>query len=51
MHLWGAVEDKLRVGLSNIWADLFDNPTQDLDQCIAKHLVPLARRLNMTLGN
>jgi ABC-type glycerol-3-phosphate transport system substrate-binding protein len=51
IRLWGAVEDKLRVGLSNIWADLFDNPTQDLDACIVKHLGPLARRLNMTLGS
>lgn len=51
IRLWGAVEDKLRVGLSNIWIDLFDNPKQDLDECITKHLSPLARRLNMTLGS
>jgi hypothetical protein len=51
MRLWGAVEDKLRVGLSSIWADLFVDPNQDLDACIHKHLDPLAKRLNITLGN
>jgi ABC-type glycerol-3-phosphate transport system substrate-binding protein len=51
MRLWGAVEDKLRVGLGSIWADLFANPDQDLDTCIHKHLDPLAARFNMTLGN
>jgi len=51
MRLWGAIEDKLRVGLSNIWIDLFANPGQDLDTCIHKHIDPIAARLNMTLGN
>ena len=49
IRLWGAVEDKLRAGLSNIWADLFANPNQDLDTCIHKHLDPLAGRLNIAL--
>jgi multiple sugar transport system substrate-binding protein len=51
MRLWGAVEDKLRVGISSIWADLFVDPDQDLDVCIHKYLDPLAERLNITLGN
>jgi multiple sugar transport system substrate-binding protein len=51
MRLWGSVEDKLRVTLSNIWADLFADPNQDLDDCLHKHLDPLALRLNIVLGN
>jgi len=51
IRLWGAVEDKLRVGFGNIWADLFANPNQDIDACLHKHLDPLAERLNLTLGN
>jgi hypothetical protein len=51
MRLWGAIEDKLRTGLGNIWIDLFFNPDQDLDACIHKHLDPIAVHLNMTLGN
>ena len=51
IRLWGAVEDKLRAGLGNIWADLFANPNQDLDACIHKHLDPLAQRLNLVLEN
>jgi multiple sugar transport system substrate-binding protein len=51
MRRWGAVEDKLRAELGNIWADLFANPDQDLDACIHTHLDPLAERLNITLGN
>lgn len=49
MRLWGAVEDKLRVSLSNIWDELFNKPDQDLDACIHKHLDPIARRLNIVL--
>jgi multiple sugar transport system substrate-binding protein len=51
MGLWGAIEDKLRAALGNIWIDLFANPNQDLDACIHKHLDPIAQRLNITLGN
>jgi multiple sugar transport system substrate-binding protein len=51
LRLWGLIEEKLLVGIANIWADLFDNPDQDLDACLHKHLDPLAKRLNMILGN
>ena len=51
LRLWGSVEEKLVFEISNIWADLFANPQQDLDACILQHLDPLAQRLNVMLGN
>jgi ABC-type glycerol-3-phosphate transport system substrate-binding protein len=51
MRLWGAVEDKLIVVISNIWADVFADPGQDIDACLHKHLDPVAQRLNIVLGN
>lgn len=51
IRLWGSMEDKLIVEMSNIWTTLFENPDQDLDICLHKHLDPLAQRLNNTLGN
>lgn len=51
MRLWGSIEDKLIVAISNIWADMFSNPGQDLDACLHKHLDPLAERLNIVLEN
>ena len=51
MRLWGSIEDKLVIALANIWAELFANPTQDLDECMRRHLDPLAERLNATLCN
>ena len=50
-RLWGFIEDKLIIEISNIWAELFADPDQDLDACLHKHFDPLARRLNTTLGN
>lgn len=50
IRLWGAMEDKLITEISNIWAELFANPDQDLDECLHRHLDPLAQRLNTTLG-
>jgi ABC-type glycerol-3-phosphate transport system substrate-binding protein len=51
MRLWGAIEDKLVIEISRIWAELFANPDQDLDECLHRHFDPLAQRLNTTLGN
>jgi len=51
MRLWGSVEDKLVLTISNIWKELFANPDQDLDTCLHKHLDPLAERLNIILEN
>jgi len=51
MRLWGSIEDKLVATISNIWLQLLTNPTQDIDECLRKHLDPLANRLNMLLEN
>lgn len=50
MRLWGSVEDKLIAEIPNIWADLFADPGQDLDECLHRHIDPLAKRLNTVLG-
>jgi len=50
MRLWGAIEEKLVLEISRIWAELFADPNQDLDECLHRHLDPLAARLNTTLG-
>lgn len=50
IRLWGAMEDKMISEISNIWAELFANPNQDLDECLHRHLDPLAKRLNTTMG-
>jgi multiple sugar transport system substrate-binding protein len=46
---WGLVEDKLSLTLTELWADLIAHPDQDLDAAIAKHLDPLAKRLDLAL--
>lgn len=51
LRLWGSIEDKLIPVLSNIWAELFANPGQDLDFCLHENLDPLANRLNRVLGS
>lgn len=51
IRLWGAMEDKLIIEISNIWAELFANPEQDLDECLHRHFDTLAQRLNTTMGN
>jgi multiple sugar transport system substrate-binding protein len=51
IRLWGSIEDKLIIETSHIWAELFANPDQDLDECLHRHLDPLAERLNVVLEN
>lgn len=51
MRLWGTVESVLMGGITDIWQELFENPTLDLDECLHRTLDPLARRLNDKLGN
>jgi multiple sugar transport system substrate-binding protein len=48
--LWGMVEDKLTLAFGQIWADLIERPDQNIDAILARHLEPLAQRLNMTLA-
>lgn len=47
--LWSAVEDRLTVAFGSIWSELLGKPDVDVDTVIARHLDPLAERLNMTL--
>ena len=51
MRLWGSIEEKLIATISRIWVELFDDPNQDLDACLHRHLDPLAARLNVVLEN
>jgi multiple sugar transport system substrate-binding protein len=51
MRLWGSMEEKLVLEISRIWAELFANLGQDLDECLHRHLDPIAKRLNITLEN
>jgi hypothetical protein len=44
------VEDKLTLAFGQIWADLIERPDQNIDAILARHLEPLAQRLNMTLA-
>ncbi len=50
VSVWGTIEDKLRVDIGAIWDEIFATPSPDIEAIVKKRLVPLARRLNMTLG-
>jgi multiple sugar transport system substrate-binding protein len=47
---WGLMEDRLASSFAAIWADAFKTPDPDLDAIISRHLEPLARRLDLVLG-
>ncbi len=47
---WGLMEDRLTTALHALWSEVLANPDLDLDAAIAKHLEPLARRLDLVLG-
>ncbi len=47
---WGLVEDKILPTLEQIWKDVLSGSSQDLDAIIAKHIEPLAQRLDMALA-
>jgi multiple sugar transport system substrate-binding protein len=47
---WGLMEDRLTTGFAAIWADLLANPALDLQAAIAQRMEPLARRLDLVLG-
>ena len=48
-RLWGSIEDKLIKTIDILWGELFAQPDLNLDECLHRHLDPLARRLNMAL--
>ena len=50
-RLWGMVEERLVAELNQIWADLFADPAQDIDQLLDQRLGPLADRLNNVLSS
>jgi multiple sugar transport system substrate-binding protein len=47
---WGLMEDRLTTALSMLWAEVLQTPDLDLDRAIAKRLEPLAKRLDLVLG-
>jgi len=51
MRLWGSMEERLVVEISMIWAELFANIVPNLDECLHRHLDPLAERLNSALSH
>lgn len=47
--LWGLIEDKLNAAFERIWQDIFSVEEPMIDAILAKHLIPIANRLNITL--
>jgi hypothetical protein len=47
---WGLVEDKILPTVEQIWKDVLADSSQDLDAVIAKHVEPLAQRLDIALA-
>jgi ABC-type glycerol-3-phosphate transport system substrate-binding protein len=47
---WGLIEDKIMPTLEQIWKDVLSGSPQDLDAIIAKHIEPLAQRLDVALA-
>ena len=47
---WGLMEDRLTTALSALWADSLADPERDLDALVARHMEPLAARLDLVLG-
>lgn len=50
-RLWGMVEERLVAELNQIWAQLFADPSTDIDQLLDQQLEPLAERLNAVLSS
>ncbi len=47
---WGLMEDRLTTELGTLWTETLADPGLDLDGVIRKRLDPLARRLDLVLG-
>lgn len=47
---WGLMEDRLTGVLGALWAEVLNTPSLDLEAAIAKRLEPLAKRLDLVLG-
>jgi multiple sugar transport system substrate-binding protein len=48
---WGLMEDRLTRELKALWDEVLADPNLDLEAAIARHLVPLAMRLDLVLGH
>ncbi len=47
---WGLMEDRLTRELKALWDEVLTDPGLDLEAAIARHLEPLAMRLDLVLG-
>ncbi|HQV69945.1 MAG TPA: extracellular solute-binding protein [Thermoflexales bacterium] len=47
---WGLVEDRLSTEFAGLWAEVLKDPNLNLEEAIARRLEPLARRLELVLG-
>lgn len=48
---WGLMEDRLTRALKALWDEVLADPNLELEAAIARHLVPLAMRLDLVLGH
>jgi multiple sugar transport system substrate-binding protein len=48
--LWGMVEDKLSTSFAKVWEDIFLRPAGGLEAILSRHLVGLAKKLDILLG-
>jgi multiple sugar transport system substrate-binding protein len=48
--MWGLVEDRLIAALAHIWNEVRADPTQDIAALVEENMVPVAQRLDATLG-
>jgi hypothetical protein len=47
--LWGVVEDRLSRALQQVWTDCLQDPARAPIDILRESLIPLARRINITL--
>ena len=47
---WGLMEDRLTRELKALWDEVLADPALDIESAIARHLEPLAMRLDLVLG-
>ena len=47
---WGLMEDRLTRELKALWDEVLADPALDIEAAIARHLEPLAMRLDLVLG-
>jgi multiple sugar transport system substrate-binding protein len=47
---WGLMEDRLSTALAELWAEVLADPDLDLDAAVAAKMEPLAKRLDLVLG-